>query len=150
MREQVTRDDFTYWQEIEVRWGDMDAQGHVNNATYFTYCESARVKLLGEMGARGKASGEHGPALVSASCDFRKQVVYPARLDVGVRVDEIGRRSFSMKYGIFFHGTDEVAAISSSVNAWVDYNEGRAIALPDWLRAKLARYQLPERRSGEE
>ncbi|MCW5969595.1 MAG: acyl-CoA thioesterase [Blastocatellales bacterium] len=141
MSETVTRDQFTYWTEIEVRWGDMDAQGHVNNAVYFTYCEIARVKLLGEMGARGRADGPHGPALVTTTCDFRKQVVYPARLDVGVCVEEVGRRSFRMIYGIFFHGTDELAAAASSVNAWVDYEAGRAVPVPDWLRADLDRYR---------
>jgi acyl-CoA thioester hydrolase len=147
MSEQLTRDQFTYWIEIDVRWGDMDAQGHLNNTVYFTYCESVRVKLLGEMGARGKVGGPHGPALVSTSCDFKKQVVYPATLDVGVRVEEIGWRSFRMRYGLFFHGTDELAATATSVNAWVDYEAGRAIPVPDELRADLAKYQLSETKS---
>jgi len=89
MHENVTRDDFPYWMEIEVRWGDMDPQGHVNNAVYFTYCESARISLVGEIGIRGRTAGPHGPVLVSTSCDFKREVVYPATLDIGVRVEEI-------------------------------------------------------------
>ena len=79
-----TRDQFKYWKTVEVRWGDMDSQGHVNNSVYFTYLESARVELIRETGFKGKQAGDaEGPALVSTSCDFKRQVVYPATLDAG-------------------------------------------------------------------
>ena len=136
----MTRDDFAYWMEIDVRWGDMDSQRHVNNAVYFTYCESARVELLGKLGVRGKSFGRFGPALVSTTCNFRKQVVYPSKIDVGVSVEKIGNRSFTMKYGLFLQGTDELVADASSVNAWVDYEEGKAVALSDEMKAALSEY----------
>jgi len=138
----LSRDQFRYWKTIEVRWGDMDAQGHVNNTVYFTYCESARVELLRKIGFKGKQAGlPEGPTLVHASCDFKRQVVYPAKLDVGLRVDRISQRSFKMVYGIFFHGTDEVSAIATSINAWANYVEGRSVELPEEIRAALAEYQ---------
>ena len=137
----ITRDQFRYWKTIEVRWGDMDAQGHVNNTVYFTYCESARVELLRKIGFKGKQAGlTEGPTLVHASCDFKKQVVYPARLEVGLRVEHISRRSFKMVYGIFFQGTEELAAIAASVNAWANYAEGRSVELPEEIRSALAEY----------
>jgi len=138
----VTRDQFRYWKTIEVRWSDMDAQGHVNNTIYFTYCESARVELLRRIGFKGKQAGlTEGPALVHASCDFKRQVVYPATLDVGIRVETIGQRSFKMVYGIFLHDTEELAATASSVNAWIDYEAGSAVELPAEYRAAFAEYQ---------
>ncbi len=138
----ITRDQFKYWKPIEVRWGDMDAQGHVNNTVYFTYCESARVELIRKTGYKGKQAGAvEGPALVSASCDFKRQVVYPATLDVGARVERIGRRSFELSFGIFLSGTDQLVASARSVNAWVEYAAERAVELPDWFRATLAEYQ---------
>lgn len=137
-----TRQEFRYWKTIEVRWGDMDAQGHVNNTVYFTYCESARVELLRLIGFKGKQAGlTEGPTLVHASCDFKRQVVYPAKLDVGIRVDRIGQRSFKMVYGIFFHGTDEVSAVAVSINAWANYAEGRSVQLPEEVRSALTEYQ---------
>ncbi|MEP7272901.1 MAG: thioesterase family protein [Acidobacteriota bacterium] len=138
----MSREDYTYWVEIDVRWGDMDSQGHVNNAVYFTYCESARVELLGKLGIRGKSGGRFGPALVSTTCNFRRQVIYPSRLDVGVSVEAIGGRSFTMKYGLFLHETSELVADASSVNAWVDYEEGRSVPLSDEMRDALADYML--------
>jgi len=141
----VTRDQFKYWITIEVRWGDMDAQGHVNNAVYFTYLESARVGLIRKTGYKGKQAGDaEGPALVSTSCDFKRQVVYPATLDVGARVERVGRRSFEMTYGIFVHDTDQLVASARSVNAWANYAAEHAVELPDWFRAALAEYQKSE------
>lgn len=137
-----TRNQFRYWKTIEVRWGDMDAQGHVNNTVYFTYCESARVELLRKIGFKGKQSGlTEGPTLVHASCDFKKQVVYPTKLDVGLRVDRISQRSFKLVYGIFFHGTDDVSAVATSINAWANYAEGRSVELPEEIRSALVEYQ---------
>jgi acyl-CoA thioester hydrolase len=138
----ITREKFRYWKTIEVRWGDMDAQGHVNNAVYFTYCEVARVELLRRIGFKGKQTGlKEGPALVHASCDFKRQVVYPATLDIGLCVEKIGQRSFKIVYGIFFHGSNEVSAEATSINAWIDYAEGHAVTLPENIRTGLSVYQ---------
>ena len=140
--EAITRDQFTYWKSVEVRWGDMDAVGHVNNTVYFVYLESARVELLHRIGARrAQRNDRQGPALVTTTCDFKRQVVYPATIDVGVRVERIGNRSFEMRYGLFLHGTDELVATGRSVNAWIDYAAQRAVELPDDLRAALAEFQ---------
>lgn len=141
----ITREQFRYWKSIEVRWGDMDAQGHVNHTVYLTYCESARVELLRRIGFKGKLAGlDEGPTLVHASCDFKRQVVCPAKLDVGLRVEKISRRSFKMVYGIFFHGLDGdsgLTAVAASINAWVNYTESRAVELPEEIRSALAEYQ---------
>jgi acyl-CoA thioester hydrolase len=137
----ITREQFPYWHTIEVRWGDMDAMGHVNNSIYFRYCESARIALLRQFDIRGRAEGsQFGPTLVSTSCDYKREVRYPATLDVGVRVAHLSQRSFTMEYAMFFHGTDEVAAIARSVNAWVDYAAQKAVPLPEDLRAVLLNF----------
>jgi len=137
----IKRELLRYWKTIEVRWGDMDAQGHVNNTAYFMYCESARVELLRRIGFKGKLPGlTEGPALVHASCDFKRQVIYPATLDIGIRVTKIGQSSFQMEYGLFFHDSDELAAIATSTNAWVNYAEEHAVNLPEEIRSALAEY----------
>jgi acyl-CoA thioester hydrolase len=140
-RDHIKRSDFYHWISIEVRWGDMDSQGHVNNAVYFTYCESARISLFSAIGSYGRHLGEEGPSLVSATCDFKRQVIFPATLDVGVRVGEIGNRSFHTYYGLFIQGTDELVASGSSVTVWTDYRANRAIPVPDEMRAGLSRYR---------
>ena len=140
-QENLTRDDFRYWIDIEVRWSDMDNQGHVNNAVYFTYCESARISLFHAIGRYVDRGTDEGPSLVSATCHFRRQVVFPAVLDVGVRVGDIGHRSFHMHYGLFDRSTGELVASGSSVTVWTDYRAKRALPVPDDMRKELARYR---------
>jgi len=138
----ITREQFSFWAEVEVRWGDMDAQGHVNNAVYFTYCETARIKLLRSIGVKGRSGGAaQGPTLVTTSCDFKQQVRYPTTLDIGVRLERVGQRSFELSYGMFRQGTDELVAVARSVNAWVDFAQERAVTLPDEVRATLGQYK---------
>ena len=136
------RDDFHVWITVDVRWGDMDAYGHVNNARYFTYCESARIRYFEELAAEIALEGlreraAHGPAVVSATCNFQRQVHYPATLDVGVRAAAIGRSSFTLDYVIRRHGGGEVVADGSSVVVWVDYEAGKAMPLPAALKARI-------------
>ena len=129
------RDDFRVWITLDVRWGDMDAFGHVNNAKYFTYCESARIRYFEELDLEAYREHEsHGPAVVSATCNFIRQVHYPATLDVGVRAAKIGRSSFTLDYVILRHGSDEVVADGNSVAVWVDYAAGTSIPVPEAIR----------------
>jgi len=127
---------------ITVRWGDMDSMGHVNNAKYFTYSESARMSYFAAVRMQEHREDErHGPALVTATLNFRRQVRYPAELEVATRVSEIGRRSFKMEYEIFYRGTDERVADGTGVIAWIDYEAGRSVPLPESLKEEIRRFE---------
>src|SRR5690606_28802101 len=63
---------------LPMRWGDMDAQNHLNNALYFRFIEEARVKLLDHIG--GVGNNERVSVLAHTSCDFLRPVMYPATL----------------------------------------------------------------------
>lgn len=136
------RDRFRLWEPIEVRWSDMDAMGHVNNATYFTYFEAARLRYFETVGLWTMGGGpKEGPALVSATANFRAQVHYPASLEVGARVARIGSKSFTFEHAIVRKGSDEIVADGQTVTAWVDYGAGKAIPVPDALREAIARLE---------
>jgi acyl-CoA thioester hydrolase len=136
------REQFKHWERISVRWGDMDAIGHVNNAKYFTYCESVRISYFEAIELwRFREHDRQGPALVSATCNFRQQVHYPAELDVGARTSEIRNRSFTLEYEIYRRDSGELVADGSSVVAWVDYEANKAIPIPDELRAAIRRFE---------
>jgi len=138
------RERFRVWETIVVHWGDMDALGHVNNARYFTYCETARFRYFGEIGlAELGEGGRYGPVLASASCNFRRQVHYPATLEVGTRTSRLGTTSFTMEYAIFLAGTEELAADGSAVVVWLDYQAGRSLPLPAVLRERLGALDSP-------
>jgi acyl-CoA thioester hydrolase len=131
------RADFRFWWPVTVRWGDMDAMGHVNNIIYFQYLESARIgyfeMLMGWTG-RDEGGVRQGPVVVSQTFNYRGQVHYPADLEVGVRCREIRNLSFVLEYAIFRKGADELVGDGTSVAVWLDYNENKAISVPPILR----------------
>ena len=115
----------------------MDAVGHLNNAVYFTYCESARIEYFDQIDVGRFTDAPEGPTLAHAELDFRRQVRHPAVLDVGARVSEVRTRSFRMDYGIYYEATDTLVADGTSVVVWTDYRAGRAIELPARVRDSI-------------
>lgn len=140
----MRRDDFGIWESVSVRWSDMDAMGHVNNAKYFTYLESARIKFFGVLGiAPPRAEINQSVALASTTCNFRRQVHYPNTLEIGTRVHQIGNSSFQLAHALYIAGEDTPVADAASVVVWVDYREGKSRPLPDAVRERLNQLALP-------
>jgi len=136
------RDGARHVEPISVRWGDLDSMGHVNNAKYFTYCESARMSYFAAVRMdEHREAGQHGPALAAASLNFRAQVRYPAELEVATRVTEIGRSSFKMEYELLYRDTEDRVADGTGVIVWVDYATGRSIPLPEALKEEIRRFE---------
>ena len=86
---------------LPMRWGDMDALGHMNNAVYFRFFEEARVRLLAHLSGFGPGAATNEPGRVSVlahtSCDFLKPVIYPATLLVTQSLIRLGRTSLEMR-----------------------------------------------------
>jgi acyl-CoA thioester hydrolase len=139
-RKQPLRAAFPFWGAVDVRWGDMDALGHVNNIMYLQYVESARIAFFERFGwpVEAFAARGQGPLVVSQTINYRRPAVYPARLDVGLRPTEVRRSSFVVEFGIFSAGTDEAIADGSVVSVWTDLKAGRSIEVPADLRAGMA------------
>jgi acyl-CoA thioester hydrolase len=131
-------------ERVSVRWGDMDSMGHVNNACYFTYCESARMSYFHAVHMEEHfAGGRFGPALAAATLNFRRQVRYPAEIEVATRVVEFGRSSFKMEYVLTEAGEGERAVVAegTGVIVWTDYGAGRSAPLPDGLREAIRQFE---------
>ena len=132
------RSDFRFWHSLAVRWADIDSMGHVNNATYFTYFEAARIEFFRQRyPASFAVTGRQGPVVAATGCNYRRELRYPAQIDVGVRVESIGNRSFQLGYGIFPDDADALIADGHSVSVWADLDQGGATDLPAELRAIL-------------
>jgi acyl-CoA thioester hydrolase len=133
------RSDFQFWWPVTVRWGDMDAMGHVNNVLYFQYLESARVGYFEAKGWDSVDTGPYrqGPVVVSQTFNYRRQLYYPAELDVGVACTDVRRRSLVLSYGLFRKGNDELIGDGSTVLAWLDHAAGKAVEIPPAVRASL-------------
>ncbi len=134
-----TRADFRFWRSETVRWGDMDALGHVNNAVYFQYLESARVGYFEALGRNMHGSGERqfAPVVVSQTFNYRRQVRYPEELEIGVCCTEFRHRSFVLSYAIFRKGSETLLGDGSTVLVWMDSAARRAVEVPEDLRRAL-------------
>lgn len=125
--------------QLPVRWGDMDAMGHVNNSRFFTYFEQARIEWLETLAPDDWQMDTIGPILASAQCDFKRPVVYPATLAITIAVGVPGRTSLPTFYEVRVDGEDEtVVATGEAVLVWIDYTTGQPVPLPEALRTALS------------
>ncbi|MDR3416018.1 MAG: thioesterase family protein [Nevskia sp.] len=133
------REEFRQFIPMTVRWGDMDALGHVNNVQYFRYGESGRIAYFEPLERDDPQFWkEYGIILASMGCDFLAQVHYPAELEIGTRVTRFGRSSISMLSAIFLG--DKVVAVLRGTVVWFDYAAQKTLPIPEhvkaWVRAR--------------
>jgi acyl-CoA thioester hydrolase len=138
MRFEVPNDKkLVYEMTIPIRWGDMDAMQHLNNASYFRYFETVRIDWMHSVGAAPNLNGE-GPVIVNAFCNFIKQLEYPGVVLAKHFVANPGRTSFDTF--LTLERTDDpgvVYANGGATTVWVNYKEQKSMPLPDWLRVLL-------------
>src|SRR5258708_10131418 len=124
---------------LEVRFGDCDVLGHVNNAVYLTYLEQARFahwRALWGFGAPQLASGRPGVILAHVECDYKRPVTYGDVLEIRLTVAAIGRSSFRYEYEIVDEeGRTVLTALT--VQVMYDYTAAKPVAIPDDIRALL-------------
>ena len=119
---------------IPIRWGDMDAMGHVNNTLYFRYMEIVRLEWLFKVGGTRDASGD-GPVIVNAFCNFIRQLEFPGDVLAKHYVANAGRSSFDAF--ITLERTDEPGVIYASGGAktvWINFPQEKSVALPESVR----------------
>lgn len=123
---------------MPIRWGDMDAMGHVNNTVYFRYLEQARIEWFTEIRCEPDPHGE-GPVIINAHCTFIKQLRYPGEIEVRTYVGPAGRSSFETIQEI--RRVDQPEVLSAEGGAkivWVNFPKEKSVPLPDHVRALLA------------
>lgn len=152
---------FTYWVRVDVRYSDLDTQGVVNNATYFTYFEHARVhffeQLRGAMewqgapaqsgGAIGYTAAEMPFVLAKAACAYRRPISSLAPLQVGVRCTVAGRATIEMEYAICDRAGPGATlyANGATTAVCIDMRTGKPRSLPEWARRALDRKAIAPR-----
>ena len=113
---------------------DLDSFGHVNNAVYLTFVENARIEYLKEVVGAVRRD-EIRNIMASVSIDFRAEVSYEDELEIGVRCERIGSKSFRLAYRMV-RADGEVAVDATSTQVMFDFDRGVAIEVPeDWRRA---------------
>lgn len=131
------RKKLVYEARLPIRWGDMDAMGHVNNTTYFRYLETVRIDWARSIGCDPDPRGQ-GIVIVNAFCTFHKQLEYPGDILVKMYVSDVGRSSFDSWATI--ERVDDPGVVYASGGAttvWVDFPAQKSVPLPEWIRPHL-------------
>ena len=129
--------DFGHRVDVEVRFADTDAMGHVNNAVYLTYCEIARIRYWTDVTGEPVAAGHEGAEsliLAEARITYRAPVFHTETVTIETRATHIGRSSFLLEHRLTARGssgTSRLAATSDSVMVRYDYQADRPAPLSD-------------------
>jgi acyl-CoA thioester hydrolase len=133
-------DAFRHRTRLEVRFRDIDAFRHVNNAAFFTYIEQARIKYLCEL--LDVEAVERLPLILAAvTIDFRAPILYGQEVEIGTRVDWIGRTSFSMSHRLTASPNDRLVAEAATVLVAYDYAKEAPMPVPDPWRSAFAGWE---------
>lgn len=129
--------EFNYKTEVSVRFQDLDAVGHVNNAVYATYLEEARIGYLKEV--FDVDTQQLGAVIANLEIDYRRPVRDDRHVTVAVRTLEPGTASVPMEYEIRADG--EVVATAQTVLVTIDYESGETRPIPDEWRERLREFE---------
>ncbi len=147
--------DFAHRHEVEVRFADTDAMGHVNNSNYLTYAEMARVsyyeRVTGQLLPLWTHGAEEGMILAEIRITYRNPAFYGETLTVETRVDRIGRTSFSMIHRLTApdsrYGRARLVAVADSVLVAYDYRAERPIPVSAGLADGIEAFEGRKLRS---
>ena len=122
--------------DVAVRFSDTDALGHVNNANYLSFLESARIDYLRRVLGRTKVE-DFGVIIARVEIDYKSPAYHHETLVVGCRVSEVGGASIKMDYRIEDKATGRLVAEAKSVMVAFDYALGRPVRVGDEWRSKM-------------
>jgi acyl-CoA thioester hydrolase len=123
---------------IPVRWGDLDAMGHVNNTTYFRYFETLRIDWLAQFEAQPNPEGV-GPVMANGFCNYLRQIEFPGEIVARHYVGALGTKSIDTYFTLSMaDAPDVISANGGATLVWLDFPSKKTVALPDDLRAACA------------
>lgn len=122
---------------IPIRWGDMDAYGHVNNTLYFRYMEQVRIEYLESIGY-SVPSEKASPVIINAACTFLIPLTYPGMVEIRMFFGAPGRSSIPSSYEIRLQGKDTLYAIGDAKIVWIEAASGKSAPIPEDFRTLLS------------
>ncbi|MDL5361698.1 thioesterase family protein [Halalkalicoccus sp. NIPERK01] len=123
--------------DIQVRFRDIDAMGHVNNAVYATYVEQARTEYFAEVLDEGLDAVPS--VLASLELSYERPILLDQSVTVGIDVPEMGRSSLPMTYEVLADG--ERAATAKSVQVFLDPETEKPHPIPERFRERIAAFE---------
>jgi acyl-CoA thioester hydrolase len=124
-------------ERIPIRWGDMDAMGHVNNTVYFRYMEQARIGWFEALFPGDEVWRSTGIVIVNASCNYKRPVTYPGTVEVRVMVGPPGGSSVPTFYELRVDADPAVYADGAAVVVFMDMKTQKPARIPEGIRQRL-------------
>ncbi len=134
--------EFKFFHPIEVRYGDLDPQDHVNNARYLTFFEEGRINYMMHLGLfkEGQSFMDIGIILADAHVTFKEPIRFGENVKVGVQISRLGNKSMTAEYIIVGEEDREFASGSTALVAF-DYRTRQTIPIPGEWREKISEFE---------
>ena len=134
---------FNFYHPVEVRYADLDPQGHVNNAKFLTYFEQARIQYWIQMGffTKDQSFMEIGVIVADVHLTYLEPVYFGQNIKVGVRVTKLGNKSMTWEQNIVDADTNKELAKGQLVIVTYDYKAEKTIPIPQQWREKIGQFE---------
>ena len=133
-------DEFRHRTRLEVRFRDIDAFRHVNNAAFFTYIEEARIRYLCDL-LEIEAVERLPMILAAVQIDFKSPILYGQEVEIGTRVNWVGNTSFSMSHHLTASPQARVVAEAATILVAYQYETEAPMPVPDAWRTAFAGWE---------
>jgi acyl-CoA thioester hydrolase len=141
------RNDYHRFTAITPRWNDIDVFGHVNNAEFYAYFDTAVMRFMVDSNVVSVAGGEIGTLVAETGCRFHREVTFQDSISVGLRVGSVGNTSVRYEIGVFANDSPTAAADGHFIHVFVHRSTKRPTRIPDAARELLEGLVSP-RQSG--
>jgi len=134
---------FNFHHPVEVRYGDLDPQGHVNNAKHLTYFEQARIAYMVELGlfTKDQSFMEIGVILADVHITYLAPIYFGEPIKVGVHISKLGTKSMTWMQNIVDAKTSKELAKGEVIMVTYDYKEEKTVNIPHEWREKIKSFE---------
>ena len=134
---------FRFYHPIEVRYGDLDPQGHVNNAKHLTYFEQARIAYWIQLGlfTKDQSFMDIGVILADVHLTYLEPIYYGQNIKVGVHIAKLGNKSMTWLQNVVDADTGKELAKGEVIMVSYDYRAEKSIPIPQEWREKISKFE---------
>lgn len=135
--------EYRFQHPIEIRYADIDAQGHLNNAKFLTFFEQARIQYLRHLGlfSDNQSFMDIGVILADVHIAFRAPVLWGMDVRVGVKSTRLGNKSLTVSQCLLNGANGQVMAEGEVVLVTYDYRSGQTLPIPAKWREAITRFE---------
>ena len=134
---QFSRSDFKWFIDLQSRWMDNDAYGHINNVIYYAWFDTVVNRFLVDNELLDYQNDTVHGIVIESKCTYLKEFTYPDVAQAGLKLQRLGNTSVAYDIGLFHVGDDDAAALGYLVHVYVDTQTRQPVRVPDTVRAGI-------------